>query len=1038
MAGLSLFSIPAGASFLGVLARELLAGRFGKAYDPADPTALSRTTLYLPTQRAARAFGAILAETLGTRALLLPRIVPLGDVDEAETALIAGAGEALAKERLAPIDPLARRFVLTRLIAAWGRSANRRHLRLDPAEPALVPATLAEAWGLAGDLAQLLDQMQTEDVSPARLKGLDAARFDEIWQFNARFLDIVAEGWPAILAERGACDPAAFRNSMLAAERERIAAGGFRGPVIAAGSTGSVPATARLLGAIARAPGGAVVLPDLDETLPAAAWEAIVAEPAPSHPQAALHRLLDTMGARRDEVVTLGAPEPPVAARRALLRTAMLPASVTDGWGGGAAVAPDALDGLRVAEAADEREEALVAALALREALEDPMARAALITPDRGLAERVAVELRRWGINADDSAGLPLGRWPAGALLRLCLDAVAAAMSPAALTALLAHPQCRLGLDAARAQQGAATLEIGCWRGEAVGKGFAGLRHAFVALPALMDHPHAPRPRRRLTPDDIAAAGVVLDRLEEALAPLAAALDAVPASPEAIATAARGAMESLSRNAEGAVLAWRGPDGEALARLFDDLAGALADAPQDGRGRDWIAILTGLADETAVTRREPGHPRVKIWGLLEARLLEAEHVVLGGLIEGAWPPATRTDSFLNRPMRAELGLSSPERRIGQTAHDFVAAALNRSVTLTRARKAGEAETIPSRFWQRLKAVAPAAGWDAALARGERLRGLASLLGRKAALAPVARPRPVPPAALQPRRLSVTEVETLYRDPYALYARKILKLDALPEMIEDPGASDRGMLLHDIVERFTRTHRGEILADADAALVAIGAECFRAYEATPEVAAFWWPRFLLTARHYLDWERRRRPGLVRIAVESQTSGVFLLPDGTEITLTGRADRVELTREGGLRIIDFKTGAPPSDKQVVLGFAPQLTLEAELARRNGFAVEGEPPLAPAPVEALLYLKLNHDPKSWAKDRPLSFKDEALADVTARHLSELMNHLARLRAGAEPWLSRRAPAYIRYASPYDALARVKEWAAAAEGEGEEGESP
>ncbi|MBN9449295.1 MAG: double-strand break repair protein AddB, partial [Bosea sp.] len=316
MAGLNLFSIPADAPFLAVLAEALLAGRFGKAHDPGDPTALSRTTLYLPTQRAARALAAILSEKLGGRPLLLPRIVPLGDVDEAETALIAGSGEMLA--RVAPIEPLQRRLILTRLIAQWGKAANRQHLRLDPAEPALVPSTLAEAWGLAGDLAGLLDQMQTEGVSPERLRGLDAARFDEIWQFNARFLDIVAETWPAILAERGECDPADFRNRMLEAERRRLEAGGLSGPVIAAGSTVTVPATARLLATIARLPNGAVVLPDLDEALPEPAWRAISGEPTPSHPQAALHHLLEVIGAGRDEVDNLAGPTETLAPRRDL------------------------------------------------------------------------------------------------------------------------------------------------------------------------------------------------------------------------------------------------------------------------------------------------------------------------------------------------------------------------------------------------------------------------------------------------------------------------------------------------------------------------------------------------------------------------------------------------------------------------------------------------------------------------------------------------------------------------------------------------
>lgn len=1023
MAGLNLFSIPAGAPFLSVLAQALIAGRFGKAYDPHDPAALSRTTLYLPTQRAARAFSTILSEKLGGRPLLLPRIVPLGDVEEAQTALIAGAGDALALERVAPIEPLRRRFILTTLIAAWGRTANRQHLKLDPAEPSLVPATLAEAWGLAGDLSHLLDQLQTEGVSPARLKGLDAARFDEIWQFNARFLDIIAQAWPAILEQRGECDPAAFRNRMLAAERERLLAGDFRGPVIAAGSTGTVPATARLLAALARAPNGAVVLPDLDEGLSEQAWRAVVDEPAPSHPQAALHRLLDEIGAGRDEVIALAEPGPALAARRDLLRRALLPASVTDDWAGAAPIAAEALDGLRIVEAADEREEALAAALALREALEEEGARAALITPDRGLAERVAVELRRWGINADDSAGLPLGRWPAGALLRLTLDAVEAQLSPASLTALLAHPLCRLGQPESELRRGVAALEIGCWRGESVAPGFPGLRRAFEALPGLMKETHAPRPRRKLPEEDIGAAEQVLAALEDALAPLAGALAEPAPSLREIAARARRAVERVSCDETGTLLCQRGPDGEALTGLFDELEAALPEAPGEGRARDWIAILEGLIAERAVHRRAPGHPRVRIWGLLEARLLEAEHIVLGGLIEGVWPPATETDAFLNRPMRAELGLSPPERRIGQTAHDFVAAALAGKVTLTRARKAGEAETIPSRFWQRLKAVAPAEAWAGAEARGRALIGWAGLLGAPADLLPVPRPKPYPAPHLQPKRLSVTEVETLYRDPYALYARKILKLDALPELIEDPSAQERGSLLHDIVGSFAQTHPEQLPTGALGSLIEIGERLFRAFDETPEVRAFWWPRFLLIAQNFVGWEERRRPGLARVAVERDTQGKFALADGTSLLLTGRADRIEVTREGGLRIIDFKTGAPPSEEQVRLGFAPQLTLEAELAQRHGFS----PDILPGPVEALLYLRLNHDPKNWEKDKKLSFKDEQQAEVTARHLAQLLDHLDALRAGREPWLSRRAPAYIKYASPYDQLARVKEWSAA-----------
>lgn len=1028
MPELNLFTIPAGAPFLEVLAQAMLEGRFGRVHDPDDPAAMARTTLYLPTRRAARAFAACLSDKLGGRPLLLPRIMPLGDVDEAETALI-GAG-AWAGERLGPIDPLARRMLLTRLVDAWGRSANRSHLRLDPSEPSLVPATLAEAYGLAGDLAALLDQMQTEGVSVARLGTLDAARFDRIWQLNASFLAILGEAWPAILAERGACDPADFRNRMLAAERERLLAGATTGPIIAAGSTGTVPATARLLAAIARLPNGAVVLPGLDLGLPDAAWNAIADEPAPSHPQAALHHLMKELQATREDVRTLTEPDAARAARSRLLREALLPAAVTQSWADlrerlDAAEATLGFTGLRLVESADERQEALAVAIALRETLEAPGQQAALITPDRGLAERVTVELRRWGVEVDDSAGLPLSRWPAGSLLRLVLEAALAQMTPAALVPLLAHPLCRLGLPRAQVERGASALEIGLWRGVTVSKGLAGLHDGLRQWADTRGARHAPGPRRRLNESDQAAATDVLNGLGGALAPLLEALFQQAPSLAAVTQAARAALDTVSRDENGNARAFIGPDGEALAGLFDDLRAAQADMPAGGRPPDFVTILDGLLAERVIQRTGGGHPRVKIWGLLEARLLEADHVVLGGLNETVWPPETKTDSFINRPMRTELGLSPPERRIGQTAHDFVQALGARRVTLTRARKAGEAETIASRFWQRLKAVTPEATWNAALAGGARLTGFAAELSAPDNTRPVARPAPKPPRGLQPLSLSVTDVETLYRDPYQIYARRILKLDALDALIEEPGAQDRGNLLHDIVADFAEAYPEQLPADALGRLIAIGALKFRDFDDAPEVRAFWWPRFLITAGHFIAWEERRRSDIARIGVELGAGADFTLPDGARFRLSGRADRVELTRDPSLRIIDFKTGAPPSKKQVEKGFAPQLTLEAELAARAGF--KGF--VGPTPVEQLVYLKLHHDPKGWAKDKPLDFDGEPLADVAARHLKNLLAHLDALRSGGEAYVSRRAPDYIKYASPYDHLARVKEWAAASE---------
>ena len=1029
MAEPRLFNIPSGVPFLSTLAKSLVAGAFGAVHDPADPASLARATIFLPTRRAARALATCLADELGASALLLPRIVPLGDVDEAETALIGAGNLELHAEQ--PIDPLARRLLLTHLVDSWGRTVNRQHLKLDASEPGIVPATLSQAFDLAGDLAALLDQLQTEGVDLGRLETLDAARFDRLWQLNAEFLGILGGAWPAILTERGATDPVTWRNRMLEAEAARLAEGGARGPVIAAGSTGSIPATAALLGVIARLPNGAVVLPGLDRGLPESVWR-MVAQ-SPSHPQSALHGLMQRIGVGREQVVDLGTPEPGLAARADLLRTALLPAEATAGWEDArTAEAGAALADLAVVAAPDERGEALAIALALRETLEEPGATAALVTPDRGLAERVSVELARWGVEADDSAGMPLARAPAGAFLRLVLAAALAGPSPAALAPLMAHPLFRLGLPVETARRGAAALEIGCWRGAFVAPGLDGLKAALGGMAALREGSHVPRARKRLRAEDDNAAARVLDGIAHAFGPLLAALGDDEPRFAAVATACRVTLAQLSADEQGRALAFCGEDGEVLAGLFDDLAAAETVALVGGTPRDLSAMLEALLAERVGRRTAPVHPRLKIWGLLEARLLEADHIVLGGLVEGGWPPQVETDSFVNRPMRAELGLSPPERRIGQTAHDFVQAALARRVTLTRARKAGEAETIPSRLWQRLQAVTDPAAWAEAEQRGQRFVDWAAALSAAAKAKPARRPNPRPPAEVQPVRYSVTEVETLYRDPYQIFARRILELDELPGLLVDPGGAERGSLLHGILDRFGRTYPQQLPADAYGQLIRMGEAAFAQFGDTPEVRAFWWPRFLMMAGHYLAWEERRRPEIARIVVEQTTASDFTLPDGAPLRLSGKADRVEVTREPRLRIFDFKSGAVPSKKQVEAGFAPQLTLEAELAARAGFG-EGVPP---APVELVRYVKLGHTADDW-KDEGAMKLDEPLADVAARHLQNLLTHLAVLRAGKDGFVSRRAPQYIRYASPYDQLARVGEWSAAPGGV-DTGEAP
>jgi ATP-dependent helicase/nuclease subunit B len=1040
------FTVASGAPFLPTLVEAIASGAILPdlsldAPPTGDPLALASATIFLPTRRAARALAAMLAARCDGRPVLLPRIVPLGDVDDAEIALAADLG-GLSGEFIPGLPPAIgeteRRLILTRLVLAWAKAVDRAMLRLDDHEPLLVPASPADALGLAGDLARLMDGLATESISWESLHGLVDDRYSRYYGITLDFLKIAADAWPQILAARGASDPVRRRNAILLAEAERLARERPTAPMIVAGSTGSVPATAHLIAAIARLPNGAVVLPGLDLSLDEPTWAAL-AETRHGHPQAALQNLLATIGIDRDVVAPLGTPAAGARTRMIFLSEALRPAETTHLWADRhrpdlhfAETVEQALAGLAVVEAPDERREALAAALAMREALEEPGATVALVTTDRMLAERTIAELARWGIAVEDSAGLPLSRTRAGALARLVAEAAVADFAAPELVALLSHPDATFGLPFTTARQAAADLEIGLLRGPAPPPGLAGLEAILPERRSEASSRFSPRPLRRLGEAAWTRIAELLARLADAFADFNPAAIGGPVDLVALAGRHAAALAKVAaRASEEDVTPPRSEGWGDLASLFDDLA--VADAGGlAGRVADYPGFFAGLLAERVLRRGEAAHRRAKVFGLLEARLLSADRIVLGGLDEGIWPPATRTDAFLNRPMRTALGMSPPERRIGQTAHDFVEALGTRDAVITRALKREGAPTVPSRFLQRIKALAGAEAWDATVKRGERFLDWSEALERPVPAPALRRPAPKPPIHLLPRSLSVTEVETLLRDPYAVYARHVLKLDALDALAVPPGAADRGTLVHEAIGRFAAAFPDTLPPDAPAALEAIGREVFAPLSAYPDVAALWWPRFLRLAAAYLEWEAGRRPHIARLHVEVSGALDLTLADGSSFTLRGRADRIEERPDGSI-IIDFKTGQPPSPKQVFAGFAPQLTLEAAMLDAGAF--KGPAP-QPADRVELLYMHASGGTRPLVprEVRPPKDESRSVADLIAEHPARLVGLLSRYLAGEIGFASRPFAEYAKREGVYDHLARVREWSVAGdEGEGE-----
>ncbi|TMJ02243.1 MAG: double-strand break repair protein AddB [Alphaproteobacteria bacterium] len=1009
------FTIPASAPFLPTLIRALRDGRLVEGFPPSgDPLAWSRATLFLPTRRACALARDAFLDVLNVEAAVLPRIVPLGDIDEDELAFADAASGEAGLDVPPELGGLERRMLLARLVLRWAE-----RLKPEAGETPLIVHSPAAALALADDLANLIDDMTTRQVDWGKLDGLVPDNLDRYWQLTLDFLKIAAEYWPAELKEQGRIDPAARRDLLIEAERIRLAVA--NGLVIAAGSTGSMPATARLLDTIAKLPHGAVVLPGLDTDLDDASWQLIGGRhdhpSAFGHPQLAMHALLRRIGIARDEVTPLAAG----GARERLLSEAMRPSEATERWVEriDAATRKTALDRLAMIEAANAEEEALAIAVALREAAENSNT-AALVTPDRALARRVVAALGRWSIAADDSGGDALPDTEAGVFARLVAQAALGGLEPVTLLALVKHARFRLDAPAGAHHRAIAALELAVLRGPRPRPGTKGLAHALATFRATKDSLHGSDPRKRLTNADLDAAKALADRLSVALAALEEIKGAQSIS--SLAAMHADAVRALSADDAGLGAAFAGEDGVKLAEAFTEIAEQSTDL-RVARGDYADLFETAIADKVCRRAGRPG-ARVRILGAIEARLIDVDRVVLGGLVEGVWPPDARTDPWLSRPMRRDLGLDLPERRIGLSAHDFAQLLGMAEVILTRAAKLAGAPTVASRFTQRLAAVAGRDQWKEVLQRGEKYLGWARSLDHASKATPTRRPRPTPPLDTRPTRLSVTEIEHWLRDPYTIYAKHILKLVPLDAVDTPPGARDRGTVIHGAIGEFTQKYAAGLPADPLAALLALGEKHFAPLQDFPEARAFWWPRFIRIARWFVGWEAVRRASAATLFAEIE--GELKMPFGERtFRLRTRADRIEQRADGTFAILDYKTGSTPTERQVRTGLSPQLTLEGAILRAGAF--EDVPA---GSLSEFAYVSLRgREPAG--EEKPIEFEQGTPDYYADRALTKLKGIITRFEDEATPYRSLVSPMWKTRYGDYDHLARVKEWSAGAEDE-------
>jgi ATP-dependent helicase/nuclease subunit B len=934
-----------------------------------EPLSLAGGRILLPNNRAVRSVTEAFVRVSGS-GLVLPRLIPIGDPELEER--IGGALDPADSDDPVPpaVDPLQRLLALAELVRSEGECA-------------------AEALRLAADLGRTLDALLIEEVAPGRLAKVteDAPELAGHWEASLERLRAIVDQWPEWLRQLGRVDLAERRNLLLKRLAKKWAGEPPPGFTVAAGVTTAAPAVAALLARIAAMPDGMVVIPGLalPSAMPDEEWDALGPDEngrgEETHPQFHLKVLLDRIGVARGEVrlwprVGVAASTPQ---RTRAIVNAMASSRFSDKWSR-LKPADRRLSGIRAVVLPDSAAEAQAIALAIREVVETPGQTAALVTPDRTLARRVSALLSRWGIEADDSAGQSLTEAPPGTLLLGIAAAIAEELAPVPLLALLKHPLVG-GVDESRRRwlDDVRLLDLAL-RGPRPAVGLAGLDRHFEEKERETKYRGCLAAWKRVRPQVQLLDGQICEAL-----PLAEFAEKLVSAAESLA-GDRG---------------WRGQDGRAAAELLAEIqdseqAQNLAIGPADA-----VPILRELLASRSIRPPYGGHPRVFIWGLLEARLQHADLMILGGLNEGTWPALPAPDPWLAPKIRANLGLPGLEYRIGLSAHDFASALGASDVLITRAKRDGRSPTVASRFWLRLDAI------SGGLPRDFRLERTTAALDDPGPPMPVDRPKPRPPADQRPKRISVTAVDRLNADPYAFYAQAILGLRQLDPVDADHSAAWKGSAVHEVLEEWLKED------DCDPDRLMSRTRALLAGETIhPMLRALWSPRLTEAIRWVEEQERRnrdegRKPVAAEAWGEAEIAGV---------TLYGKADRIDRLGDGGLAIVDYKTGQPPAQKAVEAGFALQLGLLGLIAREGGFESVGGDPRAHEYWSLTKYR--DQFGRCVSPDSKMG-PDEFLAHAQAYFARAAADYLL----GSKEFTAKLHPAYAPYGD-YDQLMRLEEW--------------
>ncbi|MDD4555985.1 MAG: PD-(D/E)XK nuclease family protein [Alphaproteobacteria bacterium] len=958
-----IFNIPASCSFADTLAELLI-----KQYENCL-LELVDVLILMPNRRACLSLKEAFVRVRGLQPTMLPKILSIGDVEEEELQIL-GFNVSFQLNELSPaIDNFERDFLFTKYILEKSSSFGLERL------------SLPQAFFLSQELSKMIDTVNFEGLSFDNLKNLVPEEYASHWLETLSFMEIITHDWPKILKERGLVDASSRYNQLLEIQQEIWQKSKTTQRIIVAGNVANFPAVQNLIKTVLELPNGELYLNGLDKFLDEKSWQ----ELDETHPEKEVKTLLDFLEVQRSDVQDVAKANN--EQREILISEMMRPAKTTDKWREvkNKNLSHLAWRGIKEIECEDSRVEATVVAMLMREVLETPEKTAALVTTDRNLARRVSNELEKWDVKVDDSAGKPVHLTPIGIFLRQIVKTCEPTATNVDLLGLLKNPYVSLGLETASVRKAVREYEQKVLRAD---------------KPACSEE-----------------VSELISLLEEKLSKLKSILNLGSVSlKELIACHLEVAVSlSATKDKDGNQALWRGDDGAALAKFFASFY-EKADVLETVEAKEYLDFFEVLLSRITVRTNYGTHPRLKILGPIEARFNSFDVIIIGGGNEGIWPKLSSADPWMSRPMKKDFGFPLPEKQIGILAKDFASLLAREEVYLTRADRVEGTPMIKSRWLMRLETVISALGIKLQEIEEKSYPYWVKKFDDLKSIDKISAPEPKPSLELRPRKLSMSAIETLMKDPYIVFAKYILKLKPLNELEIDLTAADYGSIIHGILDKFNQKFPKAYPQNAKEELLKIGSAFFDENEIALETKVFWWPKFEKTVEWLVEVETKYRQDIAQIY--SEIEGTFSLnaPAG-EFIITAKADRVDVSKNGKVNIIDYKTGKAKSEKEVWSGYAPQLPIEALIAQAGGFKEIGK-----KEVQELIY---------WSLARKEDVFDKEIQALLQSNLEKIHQLVSVFDDVETPYMAKPHHKYATQNNDYEHLARTKEWSVGGEGD-------